>query len=163
MKHFTEASLEELFCQLLASQHYTHHLGDTLTRSPEEVLIEDDLRTYLLRRYKVQEMTVFEADSIIRQLKALPASDLYESNKTIMRQLADGFTFTREDRRQKDIFVELIDYCNLSQQHKADPATTYSADQNIYKFVTQLEIIGTERRIPDGILYINGQIGRAHV
>ncbi|MEP7319964.1 MAG: HsdR family type I site-specific deoxyribonuclease, partial [Panacibacter sp.] len=29
-------------------------------------------------------------------------------------------------------------------------------DNNIYKFVTQLEILGTEKRIPDGIVYING-------
>ncbi|WP_420148590.1 type I restriction endonuclease subunit R [Spirosoma sp.] len=166
MKHFTEAALEELFCQLLASQHYPHHLGETLTRTPEEVLIEDDLRIYLLRRYKAEGLTNSEVDSIIRQLNALPASDLYESNKIVMRQLADGFTFTREDRRQKDIFIELIDYRGLSQQRQsatkqlehvvADPAMTHSADQNIYKFVTQLEIVGTERRIPDGILYING-------
>ena len=30
------------------------------------------------------------------------------------------------------------------------------ADQNIYKIVNQLEIQGFEKRIPDGILYING-------
>src|SRR5690606_13441019 len=29
-------------------------------------------------------------------------------------------------------------------------------DNNIYKFVTQLEIVGSEKRIPDGIIYING-------
>ena len=29
-------------------------------------------------------------------------------------------------------------------------------DNNIYKFVNQLEITGTEKRIPDGIIYING-------
>lgn len=29
-------------------------------------------------------------------------------------------------------------------------------NQNSYKFVNQLEITGTHKRIPDGILYING-------
>jgi type I restriction enzyme R subunit len=29
-------------------------------------------------------------------------------------------------------------------------------DCNVYKFVNQLEIAGTEKRIPDGIIYING-------
>ncbi len=29
-------------------------------------------------------------------------------------------------------------------------------DENIYKIVNQLEIQGYEKRIPDGILYING-------
>jgi type I restriction enzyme R subunit len=31
-----------------------------------------------------------------------------------------------------------------------------SKDNNIYKFVNQLEILGSEKRIPDGIVYING-------
>ena len=32
----------------------------------------------------------------------------------------------------------------------------YLPDHNIYKFVSQLEIVGAEKRIPDGIIYING-------
>jgi len=39
----------------------------------------------------------------------------------------------------------------------AAPEPEYKTkDNNIYKFVTQLEIFGTEKRIPDGIIYING-------
>lgn len=38
----------------------------------------------------------------------------------------------------------------------ADPAVKYPKDYNIYKFVNQLEIVGNEKRIPDGIIYING-------
>jgi type I restriction enzyme R subunit len=38
----------------------------------------------------------------------------------------------------------------------AEPQAAYRADRNIYKMVNQLEIIGYEKRIPDGILYING-------
>jgi type I restriction enzyme R subunit len=33
------------------------------------------------------------------------------------------------------------------------PSTSFA---NIYKFVNQLEIIGSEKRMPDGIIYING-------
>lgn len=43
---------------------------------------------------------------------------------------------------QKDIWIYLIDYSE--------------ANNNTYKFVNQLEIVGTEKRIPDGIIYING-------
>jgi type I restriction enzyme, R subunit len=32
----------------------------------------------------------------------------------------------------------------------------YSASPNIHKIVNQLEILGSETRIPGGILYING-------
>jgi type I restriction enzyme R subunit len=38
----------------------------------------------------------------------------------------------------------------------AEPEEQYLKDNNIYKFVNQLEIFGTEKRIPDGIVYING-------
>jgi type I restriction enzyme R subunit len=38
----------------------------------------------------------------------------------------------------------------------AEPEEQYPPDKNIYKFVNQLEILGSEKRIPDGIVYING-------
>jgi type I restriction enzyme R subunit len=74
------------------------------------------------------------------------------------------FHFKREDRQQKDIHIELIDYRGLDKQRKSDnldtiaaePKAQYGKDHNIYKFVNQLEIVGTERRIPDGIIYVNG-------
>jgi len=31
----------------------------------------------------------------------------------------------------------------------------YGTDNNIYKFANQLEIVGMEKRIPNGIIYIN--------
>jgi type I restriction enzyme R subunit len=38
----------------------------------------------------------------------------------------------------------------------ADDGVEYGTDNNIYKFVNQLEIVGSEKRIPDGIVYVNG-------
>ena len=161
---FTEEKLERAFTELLEQEGYQHHLGNTIVRSADEVLIEADLLQYLLSRYESKQLTVTEAKSIILQLKTLPASDLYESNKTIMRWLSDGFILKREDRNQKDIHIELIDYNGLDAQFAsqhldtlvASPPEDYGKNQNIYKFVNQLEIVGSEKRIPDGIVYING-------
>lgn len=139
---FTEAKLEEAFIELLGNENFPHYLGNTIVRNPDEVLIEDDLIAFLLNQYKKERLTIVEAKSIVLQLKTLSSSDLYETNKTIMQWLADGFTFKREDPNNKDIWVYLIDY---SKQNN-----------NSYKFVNQLEIVGTEKRIPDGIIYING-------
>lgn len=139
---FTEAKLEEAFIELLGNEGYPHFLGNTINRNDEEVLIEEDLIAFLLSQYKNDGLTTNEAKSIVLQLKTLSSSDLYETNKTIMQWLADGFTFKREDRNQKDIWIYLIDYSE--------------ANNNTYKFVNQLEIVGTEKRIPDGIIYING-------
>jgi type I restriction enzyme R subunit len=157
---FTEEKLEKAFVELLGNENYPHFHGDSITRTAEAVLIDDDLLTYLLTRYESKHLTLNEAKSILLQLKTLPASDLYESNKTIMRWMADGFILKREDRKEKDIHIELIDYHGLEAQIAGDeldtlwgdPARTYRPDYNIYKFVNQLEILGAEKRIPDGII-----------
>jgi type I restriction enzyme R subunit len=162
---FTEAKLEQAFIELLENEGYPHFVGSSLVRSSEdEVLIEEDLKNYLLTRYANANLTETEAQSIILQLKTLSSADLYESNKKIMQWLADGFILKREDRTQKDIHISLIDFAGLDRQRQsknldiiaAEPELQYPPDTNIYKFVNQLEIVGTERRIPDGILYING-------
>ena len=164
MSKFTEEKLEQVFIELLEKEGFPHFLGNTISRTDDEVLIEEDLKNYLLNRYKKEKLTEIEAQSIILKVKTLSSADIYESNKKIMRWLADGFILKREDRKQKDIHIELIDYSGLPPQTQsrvldnvfADPPAKYGADHNIYKFVNQLEIVGTERRIPDGIIYING-------
>ena len=162
---FTEAKLEQVFTELLGNEGFPHHIGVGIKRSPDEVLIEEDLQNFLLTQYIAEGLTVTEAKSIILQLKSLPASDLYESNKKFIRMLSDGFILKREDRSQKDIYIQLIDYKGLSKQKQAPlehlvnivaEEEKYGKDNNIYKFVNQLEITGNEKRIPDGIIYING-------
>ena len=163
---FTEEKLEKVFTELLGQEGFPHHLGITIARKPDEVLIEEDLQNFLLTQYTGQGITVNETKSIILQLKSLSASDLYESNKTFLKMLSDGFILKREDRNQKDIYIQLINYAGLNKHRQpeadelisiaAEPEEQYPSDNNIYKFVNQLEIVGSEKRIPDGILYING-------
>ncbi len=172
---FTEEKLEKAFAELLGLEGFPHHLGITISRKPDEVLIEEDLRNFLLTQYASQGITTNEVNSIILRLKTLPASDLYESNKTFLKMLSDGFILKRDlsavpaqagDRKQKDIYIQLINYAGLNKHRQpeaeqlltiaAEPEELYPPDTNIYKFVNQLEIYGTEKRIPDGIIYING-------
>ena len=163
---FTEEKLENAFTELLGQEGYPHHLGITIKRMPEEVLIEEDLQNFLLTQYNNQGLTTNEAKSIILQLKSLSASDLYESNKTFLKMLSDGFTLKRENRNDKDIYIQLIDYTGLNKHKQpaadklvevvAEAEEKYGKDNNIYKFVNQLEIVGSEKRIPDGIVYVNG-------
>ena len=165
---FTEEKLEKAFAELLEQEGFPHHVGASFAsvRKPDEVLIEEDVRNFLLTEYAPQGITLNEVNSIILQLKSLPSSDLYESNKTFLRMLADGFILKREDRNQKDIYIQLINYIGLNKHRYpnkeevvsiiAEQEEQYKTDTNIYKFVNQLEIIGNEKRIPDGIIYING-------
>ena len=85
-------------------------------RAVDEVLIEENLQKFLLKQYEKEGLTVIEAKSIILQLKTLPLSDLYESNKTFIKMLSDGFILKRENRSKKDIYIQLIDYKGLEKQ-----------------------------------------------
>lgn len=139
---FTESQLEQAIIELLGEEGYLHVQGETIQRDPGEVLIKDDLRAFLREQYADDGITQTEIELIIRKLEVLPASDLYGSNKAFIKLVSDGFLLKREDRNQKDLFIHLIDFSH--------------ADQNHYKIVNQLEVTGFEKRIPDGILYING-------
>lgn len=139
---FTEAQLEQAFIELLKQEEIPHVIGSSIQREPADVLIKEDLKAYLLTQYAEDEITEQEVQLIIRRLESYPSSDIYESNKAIMKLISDGFAFKREDRSKKDIWVYFLDYTNT--------------ENNIYKIVNQLEIIGYHKRIPDGVLYING-------
>lgn len=139
---FTESALEEAIIELVFKQGISYVPGFKIARDPSDVLIRDDLRQFLQTQYVADGITTSEIESIIRMLETKPASDLYDSNKAIMKLVSDGFLLKREDRNQKDLFIQLIDYS--------------AADQNFYKIVNQMEIVGFEKRIPDSILYING-------
>src|SRR5690606_7077905 len=98
-------------------------------------------------------------------------------NKTLHTLVADGFLLKREraaggaQQSQKDLYVQLLDYSGLAAQRIPEagevetivpdsaiayPGAAYTADRNIYRLVNQLTIEGSEKRIPDAILYING-------
>ena len=144
---FTEDRLEQAIIELLAAEGYPHTVGEALDRNPDDVLIKSDLRQFLATRYQTDLITEYEIESIVHKLEYLPASDLYDTNKAIMKLIADGFTLKREDYTQKDLYIQLIDY---------DAIGGSAIDTNCYRIVNQMEIQGFELRIPDGILYING-------
>lgn len=142
MGKFTEHKLEQAIIFLLEEQRYPYLAGDLIERESTDVLIKDDLRKFLANRYADEDITKGEIESVLRRLESLSALDLYDSNKAVIKMVADGFLLKREDRDLKDLYIQLIDYS--------------SDNNNIYKIVNQLEITGYELRIPDLILYING-------
>lgn len=174
---FTEAVLEDAIISLLGQQGYPHVLGADIQRAPTDVLIVDDLKTFLRKQYQAQGITDNEIETVVRKLQALPASDLYDSNKTFCKWLSDGFLLKREDAKQKDIYIQLVDYSDLASMRMPDDLDVIGPGErtlkqhqysvhadctaNIYKLVNQLEIDSPktddpELRIPDGILYVNG-------
>jgi type I restriction enzyme, R subunit len=163
---FTEAQLESAIIELLGVEGYPHVLGEAIERQSQEVLIKADLRAFLSKQYSADKITQQEIEAVIKQLEAYSTADLYESNKAIMKLVSDGFLLKREDRSQKDLYIQLIDYSELVEFREpilgevptivAEDKAGCGSSSNIFKIVNQLEIVGYERRIPDGILYING-------
>lgn len=143
MVNFNEHSLELSIMELFKDEGYDYVNGSQIHRERAEVLLIDDLKNFLFHRYSTEGITLDEVNHIIAMLRNISGT-IYEANKTFYKLLSDGFILTREDRSQKDIFIELIDFSN--------------AQNNIFKIVNQYEIEGmnNEIRIPDGIVFVNG-------
>lgn len=143
MSNFNEHALEMSVMQLFQDEGYIYVQGDQLHRERSEVLLVEDIKKYLLNKYSKEGITVTEIENIILKLRSISGT-LYEANKALYKLLSDGFILNREDRTQKDLFINLIDF--------DEP------DNNIFKIVNQFEIQGVNNqiRIPDGIVFING-------
>jgi len=138
---YTESQLEQAFINLLETEDYQYINGKELIRtSNQEVLLKDDLRAFLQNRYP--DLEEIELESLVNEIAFQSASNLYESNKSICKLLADGLIFKRNNPTKKDLHIRYIDIDDVKA--------------NDFKIVNQLEIQGSELRIPDLILYING-------
>ncbi len=138
---YTESQLEQAFINLLETEGYHYINGKELVRtSNQEVLLKDDLRMFLQNRYR--DLEEIELESLVNEIAFQSASNLYESNKYICKLLADGLIFKRNNPTKKDLHIRYVDIDDVKA--------------NDFKIVNQLEIQGSELRIPDLILYING-------
>ena len=143
MANFNEHALEMSIMELFKDEGYLHLNGSQIHRERTEVLLQDDLKQYLYNRYAKDGITPGEVDGILLMLRNISGT-LYEANKAFYKLLCDGFILNREDRTQKDIYIELIDFD--------------TPENNIFKAVNQFEIegINNQLRIPDGIVFVNG-------
>lgn len=143
MANFNEHALEMSIMELFREQGYTYLNGNQIHRERSEVLLLDDIKQFLYNRYSDAGITPSEVDGIILMLRNVSGT-IYEANKTIYKMFCDGFILNREDRTQKDLYIELIDFD--------------TPENNIFKVVNQFEIegINNQLRIPDGIVFVNG-------
>lgn len=139
---FTEAKLESAIIELFQQQGYDYVHGDNVVRNTTDVLLYNDLRTFLQRRYRNDGITATEIETAIAQLTASAGSSLYEENVHTLRLLMDGFTIKREDSHRPNLFINPIDF-----EHP---------ENNRFKIVNQFEVQGDEKRIPDLVVFING-------
>ena len=143
MRRFNEASLEQVVVERLEENGFTYVYGDDIEREATDVLIREDLISYLKATYP--ELTESECARFIKTLDNYSSGTgaLYDSNREIFRIISTGIIFHRDDPQDKDVFIRLIDYD--------------APDKNIFKAVNQFTIKGaSETRRPDVIVFING-------
>ncbi len=144
MPYFNEKQLEESIIALLQEQGYEHVKGEAIERDLDEVVLRDDLRTYLRNRYSSDGITDTEVEAAIRVIVQKQGLSLYEENRHTLSLLMDGFSLKREDASKQNLYIYPIAYDEKNLRH------------NIFKVVNQFDIIEGEHRIPDAIVFVNG-------
>ncbi|MBR6331016.1 MAG: type I restriction endonuclease subunit R, partial [Bacteroidales bacterium] len=144
MPYFNEKQLEESIIALLQEQGYEHVRGEAIERDLDEVVLRDDLRTYLRNRYNSDGITDTEVEAAIRVIVQKQGLSLYEENRHTMSLLMDGFSLKREDASKQNLYIYPIAYDEKNLRH------------NIFKVVNQFDIVEGEHRIPDAIVFVNG-------
>ena len=144
MPHFNEHALELSIMELFQQEGYTYTSEEEIHKEVSDVLLRNDMRLYLHNRYKDESITPLEIERTIAMLTANVGFSLYEQNRHTYRLMTEGFSLKRENTALPDLFIEPIDFSKDGIKN------------NLFRIVNQLEIQGAERRIPDGIVYVNG-------
>jgi type I restriction enzyme, R subunit len=142
MNVFNEATLEQAIIELFQKEEYQYTCGIEIHKEVTDVLLRDDLHLYLSNHYSEENITSLEIETAISRLEANIGQSVYENNAATYRLITEGFSLKREDSSVADLYIKPIDFND--------------GKNNIFRIVNQLEIKGTQKRIPDGIVYING-------
>lgn len=144
MSHFNEHTLELSIMELFQHEGYIYTSGEEIHKEADEVLLRGDMHAYLKSRYQGAGITPLEIESVLAKLTANTGFSLYDNNAQTYRLMTEGFSLKRENTALPDLFIEPIDFSEEGREN------------NLFRIVNQLEIKGTEKRIPDGIVYVNG-------
>ena len=137
---FTEDQLEQAIIELFQLQGYSYVHGENIHRQYEEILLEEDLRTFLLSKYP--DLSSRELQKVINKISLIQATPLYTGNKETFWLVNEGFDLQREDITKIALHIDYIDYDN--------------PEKNIFKVVNQYSVQGERLRRPDLLIFING-------
>ena len=113
---------------VLSGEDYTYVPGEEIHRQYEDILLEEDLRTFISSHYGSAGLTDVEMQKIVNKLSLIPATPIYESNREAFRLVNEGFDLVRDDLSQVALHVEYIDYDQ--------------PENNIFKVVNQYSVQG---------------------
>lgn len=137
---FTEAELENTFTELFKNQGYDYLSGEQIHRRLDDILIVEDLATYLRKKYNdITDTEILRAISLLENISSTP---LYEGNKETYKLITEGYDLQREDNSKVALHIDYIDFNEISN--------------NIFKVVNQFSVEDVKNRRPDLLVFING-------
>lgn len=139
---FTEDQLEQAIIELFKQQDYEYVHGDSIHRSFENVILEDDLKSYIISRYSSEGLSEVEIQKIINKITLINTSPLYQGNKEAFWLVNEGFDLARDDITKVAVHIDFIDFDN--------------PENNIFKVVNQFSVQGERLRRPDLLVFVNG-------
>lgn len=140
---FFESDYEEALIALLEQQGWTYTYGGNIARNNREVILGDDLKTYLKKRY--DELTDSDIEEITNHLRFTSGQTHFELLRNTFHLIRDGYRYTRSSDG-KIFDIEYLDF-------------EYGNTNNIYSCLNQFEVgygLKADIRIPDVLLFING-------
>lgn len=139
---FYESEYEEALIELLKDQGWQYTNGGNIQRKNREVLLTEDLYTFLAKQYS--EMTQEDREEVVNHLRHVSGQTPFALVRNTYYLVRDGYRYTRYvDGKIFDI--KYIDFDNPKN--------------NIFHCVNQFEVgygQKTDVRIPDVLLFVNG-------
>lgn len=139
---FTEDELEHAIIELFQMQGYEYTYGEDIHRRFEDILLEDDLRTFLNRKYSDKNLSDVEMKKIITMLTLIPSTPLYYSNRQAFWFVVEGFDLVRDNINDVALHIDYIDFDH--------------PENNVFRVVNQYSVQGDRLRRPDLLIFING-------
>ena len=77
MTRFIEAQLEQAFIDLFKGERYDYIHGENIDRDSRDVILYDDLRRFLKRKYRAESITEDEINRAIAKIETTVGGGVY--------------------------------------------------------------------------------------
>lgn len=140
--NYSESSFENAVIELFEKQNYEYECGYDIHRTNQEILLINDFKRYIYKRYSSLNLQDDEIDSLINNLLYARGSSLYSTMKETLNVLRSGYQLDRSSKGLSTEYIEYFDYDNI--------------DNNNFKVVNQYEVKDVALRRPDIVIFVNG-------
>ncbi|MCQ3914481.1 MAG: type I restriction endonuclease [Mycoplasmoidaceae bacterium] len=139
-KQFNETELENAIIKLFKKNGYLYSNGETIHRKYTDILLRDDLLSFIKNRFK--DLSDKEYEKIIAHIENITSSPLFIGNKETHKIITEGFNLIHDNKNQLTTHINYIDF-----EHP---------ENNIFRIVNQYTVEDVEIRRPDLLIFING-------